>query len=229
MTKNLIAKKSLGQNFLRSEKAVSDMINAISEKYEQELKKGEIEIVEIGGGEGVISKALLEKGFVVNVIELDQRAIEMMSGDIYLQEKIKQEKLRLYNQDVLNTDFREIVNNKKYILIGNIPYYITGLIFRHTFEQTQLPLEAIYMTQKEVTDRVIDAEKESILSLSIKAYGQVRRVAIVKRGSFVPAPNVDSAIIHISEIENKFQNKKEEEKYFLIIKTAFKHKRKIAK
>jgi 16S rRNA (adenine1518-N6/adenine1519-N6)-dimethyltransferase len=225
----LKAKKSLGQNFLRNDKAISDIVNSISNKYESELQSGDIEIIEIGGGEGVVTRAMLERGYTMSVLELDPRAVEEMSSDIYLAEKINEGKLKIYKQDVLETDFSELVNSKKYIVIGNIPYYITGLIFRHIFEQEILPLEVTLMVQKEVAERVARAnEKQNLLSLSVNVYGESKIVSIVKAGSFVPPPKVDSAIINIKNIVFPFKNEPEERLFFTIIKTAFKHPRKIA-
>jgi 16S rRNA (adenine1518-N6/adenine1519-N6)-dimethyltransferase len=227
----LKAKKSLGQNFLRSEKAVRDIVDSLSGEVRQ--------VVEIGGGEGVVTKALLEKGFLVTVVELDTRAVDMMSES--LQNYIKSGKLEIINQDILKTNLSSLVKGEDYALVGNIPYYITGLILRHIFEQEILPKEVTLMVQKEVADRILARNgKESILSLSIKAYGEVSLVSVVKRGSFSPAPKVDSAIFHVKNIQNPFQKNlvsKElgsgeesnlEKRFFEIIKTAFRHPRKVA-
>jgi 16S rRNA (adenine1518-N6/adenine1519-N6)-dimethyltransferase len=227
----LKAKKSLGQNFLRSEKAVQDIVDSLSAEVRQ--------VIEIGGGEGVVTKALLEKGFSVTVVELDARAVDLMSES--LQDYIKSGKLKIVNQDILKTDLSLLVGGEDYVLVGNIPYYITGLILRHIFEQETLPKEVTLMVQKEVADRILARDgKESILSLSIKAYGEVSLISVVKRGSFSPAPKVDSAIFHVKNIQNPFKKNltsKEvelgeksdlEKKFFEIIKTAFRHPRKVA-
>lgn len=219
----LKAKKSLGQNFLRSEKAVQDIVDSLSAEVRQ--------VIEIGGGEGVVTKALLEKGFSVTVVELDARAVDLMSES--LQDYIKSGKLKIVNQDILKTDLSLLVGGEDYVLVGNIPYYITGLILRHIFEQETLPKEVTLMVQKEVADRILARDgKESILSLSIKAYGEVSLISVVKRGSFSPAPKVDSAIFHVKNIQNPFQEsstpRDSEKKFFEIIKTAFRHPRKVA-
>jgi 16S rRNA (adenine1518-N6/adenine1519-N6)-dimethyltransferase len=84
--------------------------------------------------------------------------------------------------------------------------------------------------QKEVAERIVARDKkESILSFSVKAYGEPRYVSTVKRGSFTPSPNVDSAILHVGGISKKFftDNNIKEETYFAVLKAAFAHKRKI--
>lgn len=230
MSEKLKAKKSLGQNFLRSGKAISDIVNSVKNEHILELLSEEIEVIEIGGGEGVVTGELLKKGYAVNVVELDIRAIEKISEDY--KSYIESGKLKLYHKDVLETDFSEIISNsksKKYIVIGNIPYYITGLIFRHIFEQKILPIQVTLMVQKEVADRICHNDnKESIMSLSLKVYGKIRRICTVKRGSFSPAPKVDSAVFTIENIKNPFQTKLEEDLFFTLVKTAFRHPRKIA-
>lgn len=215
----LIAKKSLGQNFLRSETAISAIVNSLEYK--------DLPAIEIGGGEGVVTKALLDKNFEVDVVELDPRAAELMREQF--SEKIKEGKIKIFEQDILQTDFAKLVEDKDYIVVGNIPYYITGLIIRHIFEQMKLPKQATLMVQKEVADRILARSgKESILSLSVKVYGKVELVKVVKRGSFVPAPKVDSAIFTVKNIKNPFANTTQEKLFFEIIKTAFKHPRKVA-
>ncbi len=217
--KYLKPKKSLGQNFLRSQKAIDEIVSAV---------KGDYEIIEIGGGEGVVTRALLDKGHTVRVIELDERAVAKMSGD--LKDFINSGKLEILNQDVLESDFNKIVKTQKYIVVGNIPYYITGLIFRHIFEQEILPSQAILMVQKEVAERVVAKNsKESIISLSVKFYGHPKMISIVRAESFLPPPKVDSAIISIEDIIEKTESTKDLEiKFFILIKAAFKHPRKYA-
>ena len=86
------------------------------------------------------------------------------------------------------------------------------------------------LVQKEVAERVIARDKkESILSMSVKVYGTPRIVSVVKRGSFNPAPNVDSAILHISGISKNFftSHNIEEKTFFEVLKASFAHKRKI--
>lgn len=218
----LKAKKSLGQHFLRSEKALNLLVESVD---------GESKVVfEIGPGEGVLTEKLLEKKLTVFTIEIDKRSIEI------LQEKFKTEienkKLFIIERDCLEVDYSKILLEKnfseEYFLIGNIPYYITGAIFRHTFEQKVLPKEATFLIQKEVAQRIVAHDKkESLLSVSVKIFSNyVKILDIVKAGSFVPPPKVDSAIISIKNILNPFETAEKQEVFFKILKAAFSHKRK---
>ena len=85
----------------------------------------------------------------------------------------------------------------------------------------------VLLVQKEVAERIARAKKESILSLSVKAYGEPKYIQTVKAGSFSPAPKVDSAILSIENISKKFFDEVSEEKFFKVIKTGFLHKRKL--
>ncbi len=213
--KNLVAKKSLGQHFLRSEKALQQI---------KETVTGEFPIFEIGPGEGVLTEKLLGLGGEVYVIEIDKRSIELLKEKFV--EQIKNKKLFIIEEDCLQVDYYKYA--EKYFLVGNIPYYITGAIFRHTFEQKVLPISVTFLVQKEVAQRIVAKDKkESILSISVKIFADglgAKIVDIVKAGSFSPAPKVDSAILQISNIK-KINNY---EKFFEVMKAAFKQKRKFA-
>ncbi len=115
-----------------------------------------------------------------------------------------------------------------YKLVANIPYYITGYILRAFLEANQKPERMILMLQKEVADRIVARDKkESILSIATKAYGTPRIVKKVPARYFTPAPNVDSAVLAITNISNKnFPGVAFEKRFFEIMKTGFAHKRK---
>jgi 16S rRNA (adenine1518-N6/adenine1519-N6)-dimethyltransferase len=212
----LKAKKSLGQHFLRSEKALNEMVGAVV---------GTNPIFEIGPGEGVLTEKLLEKGFTVTVIEIDKRSIEILERKFA--KEIAAKKLFIIERDCLEIDYSKEWGGK-YTLVGNIPYYITGAIFRKSFEQKVLPEQMIFLIQKEVAERIVARDKkESLLSVSIRIFSnQVKIVDIVKAGSFVPPPKVDSAIIAINNISSPFNNLDEQEVFFKILRASFSHKRK---
>ncbi len=215
-------KKSLGQNFLTSEGAIVDILQAA------EVKKDDI-ILEIGPGKGVLTRKLLEAGAVVTAVEKDESLVE------YLRElfsvEIKNEKLVLIEGDILELNVKDALcqTSGKYKLIANIPYYITGQIFRMFLESDYQPTSATLLVQREVAERVVARDgKESILSMSVKVFGNPTYISTVKRGSFNPAPNVDSAILHIADISKKhfLESGASEKRFFEILKVAFAHKRK---
>ena len=215
------AKKSLGQNFLTSKAVAGDIIKAA------DLSSHDT-VLEIGPGKGFLTEELLKKTRKVIVVEKDTRLIE------YLQEKFAEEvmakKLEIIHDDILDFDFAQCnLKSKHYTLVANIPYYITGQILRMFLENAAQPKKMILMVQKEVAQRIVARDnKESILSISVKAYGVPHYVKKVPERYFKPQPKVDSAILLIDGISKRlFQNKKAEEKFFKLVKTGFAHKRKI--
>lgn len=214
----MYAKKSLGQNFLISPRIVEAIVQT------GELKEGEI-VVEIGPGKGTLTKMLLETGAHIKAIEKDDRLIPILKRDF--QEEIAEGKLELIHGDILETDVDTLNLQAPYKVIANIPYYITGALIRNFLSAEIKPSLMILMVQKEVADRIIARDnKESILSLSIKAYATSSLVMNVSRGNFFPIPNVDSAVIKLSNIQNPFENKAAEERFFEIVKSGFAQKRK---
>lgn len=212
------AKKSLGQHFLTSEAAVYHMVTASG------AKKGDV-VLEIGPGKGVLTKALLATGANVIVVEKDDRMIPVLSETFATE--IENKQLAIVPGDILEVDISKIVN-KPYSVVANIPYYITGEIMRLFLEHTTPPKSMTLLVQKEVAERIVARDKkESVLSLSVKAFGTPSLVSVVKRGSFFPIPNVDSAIIHIADISRTQLGTVSPEHFFTIVKTGLAHKRKI--
>ncbi|NCU28241.1 MAG: ribosomal RNA small subunit methyltransferase A [Candidatus Moranbacteria bacterium] len=211
-------KKSLGQNFLKSEKALLKMCES------GDLSDKDV-VLEIGPGMGVLTEKLLERGASVISVEKDDRLIEILQEKFT--EEIKNRRINLIHDDIL--DFSLPKNIKKYKLIANIPYNITGAILKKFLEEEEQPTKMVLLVQKEVAERIIAKDgKESILSISIKAYGQPKYLMTVARGSFSPAPKVDSAIIEISDInKNNFTKRGTEKMFFEIVKAGFSHKRKM--
>ncbi len=215
------AKKALGQHFLKSERALKDIVSA------GEIKKGET-VLEIGPGQGALTEKLLEAGARVVAVEKD-RALMPVLEEKFAKE-IKSGKLELIEDDILKFEISKSWKQKagSWKLIANIPYNITGAIFKKFLSGENQPEKIVVLIQKEVAERIIARDKkESVLSLSVKAYGNPKIISHVPRGAFVPAPNVDSAILEIDNINrNNFKNKKEEDLFFRIIHAGFKSKRK---
>ena len=209
------AKKSLGQNFLKSEKALEQIIDAA------EIQKGET-ILEIGPGKGALTKRLLEKTNKVIAIEKDRRSVEFMKEKF--EKEIKEGRLEILEEDVLNFDENNLGDYK---IIANIPYYITGEILRKFLSSDNNPSSLTVLVQKEVATRIVARDKkESILSISVKIFGEPKYIATVKKEAFKPSPKVDSAILHISNISKEKLKNVTEERFFEVVKSGFSHKRK---
>ncbi len=214
----LTPKKSLGQHFLRSPKALKDIIES-SNLLENDV------VLEIGPGEGVLTEKLLETGACVVAVEKDDRAYEFLL-DLFKAGK-NRGNLTLVHGDILEVDISKYLKIRgKFQVIANIPYYITGILIRKLLTEEPRPSAMTLLVQKEVAERIVAKDgKESLLSLSVKAYGNPRIISTVKKGSFTPPPKVDSAIIRIENI-GPHKAGGYEENFWKITKKAFNAKRK---
>lgn len=216
-------KKSLGQHFLNSPLVPEWMCAAA------EIAMGDI-VVEIGPGTGVLTRALLERGANVIALETDARAIAHLKDGFA--EAVASEQLTVIDQDVRELDVRTIpgLTDHGYKVVANIPYYLSGLLFRVFLESPLQPSTLVYLVQKEVAKRITAdtsrGEKESLLSLSVKLYGQVTYVRTVSRGHFTPPPNVDSAIVAVQNISRERLAGLAESEFFALLHQAFGQKRK---
>ncbi len=128
-----------------------------------------------------------------------------------------------------DSEYPQLALPASFSIVANIPYYITGAILEKFLEKGPRPDRMILLVQKEVADRIIaQDEKESILSISVKAFGTPKIISKVSRGAFTPPPTVDSAILAITDIsDNRFtENNVEISCFFRILKAGFAHKRK---
>ena len=222
MEYNLEAKKSLGQNFLKNKTIIKKIVEE-SRKY---IDKNTT-IVEIGPGTGELTAEILEiypKNQLV-CIEADDRAIPLLN-----QRFENNKNLTLIHQDIRLFDEINSKIGANYIIIANIPYYLTGFIFKKFLESKNQPKTMIFMVQKEIADRGID-KKMSLFSLGLKTYGEPYVFMKVSKGNFTPAPKVDSAVLIIKNInKNIFGEEKTykdlETKYWETAKKAFNSKRK---
>ncbi|MFA4890165.1 MAG: 16S rRNA (adenine(1518)-N(6)/adenine(1519)-N(6))-dimethyltransferase RsmA [Candidatus Paceibacterota bacterium] len=234
--------KFLGQNFLNSKKIIADIMKTA------DLKPDDI-ILEVGPGKGILTEALLKavpRGRVI-AIEKDERLAD------YLNEKFKSipkssdrrkvgySNLEIINGDILKfTDYSMLTTDYK--IVANIPYYITSHFLRKFLEgdpSTSLgakqPSRMVLMVQKEVAERMVArstslrAGKESILSISVKAYGEPKIIKKVPARYFSPAPKVDSAILLVNNISKNFFKDIDEKFFFNLVKQGFSQKRKMLK
>jgi 16S rRNA (adenine1518-N6/adenine1519-N6)-dimethyltransferase len=209
------AKKSLGQNFLMHQQIADRIADAAAIEGKT--------VLEIGPGTGMLTRALLARATKVIALEADAELIPRLSEEFA--EAIAAGKLSLLHQDVRAFDPSTIDGG--YALVANIPYYITGEIFRQFLTAAHKPASMTLLVQKEVAIRIARSKKESLLSLSVKAFGTPSYEFTVPRGAFKPAPNVDSAVISITDIrQDAFAGKGGEEKFFTVLRAGFAHKRK---
>lgn len=222
------SKKSLGQNFLRNESVAKKLVDSAN------ILPNDV-VVEVGPGEGVITQFLLTQARAVIAVEKDESLVA------FLQKKFSAEissgKLILVCDDILNFNPNAYrLEPRAYKLVGSIPYYITGAFIRRFLSIDEQPETIALIIQKEVAERIVARDlkpldsargKESVLSISVKAYGEPRLIQKIGRGSFAPSPKVNSAIFVIENISKNFFKTITEKHFFSLLKRGFAHKRKL--
>lgn len=219
----------LGQHFLHSSKALTDIVNA-----------GEIlptdTIVEIGPGKGVLTRELLKKARKVIAVEKDSFLVTVLRTTF--ENEIATGKLILLEQDIrdfkpeecaeLLSVTRDTSLSASYKVIANIPYYITGFIIRAFLESKLPPTLMVLLIQKEVAERIVAKDgKESIFSISVKVFGEPKLISKVPKGAFNPPPSVDSAVLAIGKIaNNNFKDEIGRSHFFNVVRTGFASPRK---
>ncbi len=181
-------------------------------------------VLEIGPGKGALTKELLRSGAKVVAVEKDKELLPL------LKEKFASE-IHKGQLTLMDADIKDIIKDRSFLarlddykLVANIPYYITGELLRMFLSGQVKPKLVVFLVQKEVAQRVV-SQKESILSLSVKFYGEPELVAGVSSRCFIPEPKVDSAILKI-KLKNSLPYLDYETLFFKVLHAAFSSKRK---
>lgn len=211
-------KKHFGQNFLKSNKALGDIVAS--------AKIGRTDtVVEIGPGKGALTERLLQVAGKVVAIEKDSDLIPFLEEKFA--KEIDEKKLILVHDDILKWNPKsQKLSQGKYILVANIPFYITGAILEYFLAGSFQPKTMALILQKEVAERIVARDgKGSILSLSVQIFGKPTYVGKIPARYFSPPPRVDSAILVIEDIKHML-SPAEEKRFFSLIKSGFGQKRK---
>ena len=215
-------KKSFGQNFLTDTNILQKIVDTA------EIDKN-VNVIEIGPGIGALTEFLAENAAEVMAFEIDDRLIPILTDTLRDFDNVK-----VINEDILKSDLqsriKEFANPDLPIkVVANLPYYITTPILMHLIESKIPFAEFVVMMQKEVADR-ISAEPNTkaygSLSIAVQYYMTAKVAFVVPRTVFVPAPNVDSAILKMTRREQPLVQVKDEDFFFRVSKISFVHRRK---
>lgn len=213
--------KGLGQNFLIN----PSVCPKIAEYGFAESGYG---ILEIGTGFGTLSCELAKGADKVVAVEIDSRLLPVLGETMADFDNFK-----VINADIMKTDLDSLIKQEfdglKVAVCANLPYYITSPVIMKLLE-SEISAEAItVMVQKEAAQRLcarMGTREAGAITAAVNYYGSAELLFNVSRGSFMPAPNVDSAVIQIRP-DNKYRNKIDDrELYFRVIKGAFAQRRK---
>jgi 16S rRNA (adenine1518-N6/adenine1519-N6)-dimethyltransferase len=214
MTNNIriTAKKSLGQNFLVNEGVLDRIVAAADVKSDDT-------IVEIGPGTGALTRRLATTGARIIAIEKDARLIAPLRELFASSPNVS-----VIEGDILA--WQPALTPGSYKVVANIPYYLTSHLLRHMLEEWPEPSCAVLMVQSEVADRMLATPPDmNLLALSVQLYATPSRIMRVSRGSFRPAPDVDSAVVRM-DIRPRTTQDSGASGLLTIAKKAFAQKRK---
>lgn len=215
--------KALGQNFLIN----PEICPRMAEECGAEDCAG---VIEVGPGMGVLTWELSQAARKVVAVELDRRLFPVLEETLEGCENVE-----LVQGDILKLDIKELINEKfggeRVCVCANLPYYITSPVIMHLLE-SGLPISSVtVMVQKEAAQRICAApgEKEcGAVSVSVHYHCVPRLLFHVSRGSFMPPPNVDSAVIRLDLLEKSPVQVDDEKLFFRVARGAFSQRRKTA-
>ncbi len=215
--------KALGQNFLINPSVCPRMA-------EYSLADENTGVIEIGAGIGVLTAELAKIAKKVVCVELDTRLLPILDETLADFDNIE-----IVNADVMKTDLKALIEEKfqgmDVVVCANLPYYITSPVITMLLE-SRLPIKAVtVMIQKEAADRLctpVGSRDSGAITVCTNYYAEVRQLFNVSRGSFMPAPNVDSTVIRLDIREEPAVKVSDEKKFFKMVKAAFAQRRKTA-
>lgn len=215
-------KKSFGQNFLTDTNILQKIVDTA------EIDEN-VNVIEIGPGIGALTEFLAENAAEVMAFEIDERLIPILADTLRDFENVK-----IINEDILKSDLqariKEFTNPELPIkVVANLPYYITTPILMHLIESGISFSEFVVMMQREVADRISaqpNSKSYGSLSIAVQYYMTAKVAFIVPRAVFVPAPNVDSAILKMTRRDKPAVEVEDESFFFKVSKASFTHRRK---
>ncbi|HGC7179405.1 TPA: 16S rRNA (adenine(1518)-N(6)/adenine(1519)-N(6))-dimethyltransferase RsmA [Streptococcus agalactiae] len=215
-------KKSFGQNFLTDTNILQKIVDTA------EIDKG-VNVIEIGPGIGALTEFLAENAAEVMAFEIDDRLIPILADTL-----ARFDNVQVVNQDILKADLQTQIQAFKnpdlpIKVVANLPYYITTPILMHLIEGKIPFAEFVVMMQREVADRISampNTKAYGSLSIAVQYYMTAKVSFIVPRTVFVPAPNVDSAILKMVRRDQPVVSVQDEDFFFRVSKVAFVHRRK---
>jgi 16S rRNA (adenine1518-N6/adenine1519-N6)-dimethyltransferase len=219
--------KGLGQNFLVDENALQKVVKAA------EIRVGDT-ILEVGPGLGSLTRYLASSAQQVVAVELDQKLLPVLhetlapfeNVEIVIGDILELDPGILLESYMLKAD-RSPLSALRYMVVANIPYYITSALIRHLLEAEIQPDRIVLTVQKEVADRICEQPPNlNLLALSVQVYGQPTIAAKIHAGAFYPPPKVDSAVVKIDLFSKPIIPSSELPLFFQLIKAGFSQKRK---
>jgi 16S rRNA (adenine1518-N6/adenine1519-N6)-dimethyltransferase len=208
-------KKSLGQNFMHDPNALEKIVSSAEVTSEDT-------VVEVGPGTGALTEKLAEKARHVFSIELDERLQPILEDkfndvpNVYF----------VFN-DILKTDVSSLVGKTDFIVVANVPYYISSAIIWHFLEPQHRPKRMVMTMQYEVAERIMEKPNNmSLLTVAVQFYGTPTIVNKLSPAVFWPRPNIHSAVMRIDTHQTPPVDVPSAKAFFRVVKAGFSMKRK---
>jgi len=207
--------KGLGQNFMKDPFALETIVSAA------EIQPTDT-VLEIGPGLGSLTRYLAVAAEDVVAVELDQNLLPPLRAVLAPYQNV-----RLIQGDILKLSPQELIAENEYIVVANIPYYITSAVIRHLLEHAPKPRRIVLTVQKEVAERICATPGDmSLLALSVQIYGQPRIAARIPADAFYPAPKVDSGVLVVDIYPAPLVEGELLDTFFKLVRAGFSQKRK---
>jgi 16S rRNA (adenine1518-N6/adenine1519-N6)-dimethyltransferase len=208
-------KKGLGQNFLLDPVALRHIITAA------EIPENST-VLEIGAGLGSLTRYLAQAAQKVVAVELDAELFPILQ-----QVLAKDQNVTLVKGDILKLQPAVLVNQEGYLVVANIPYYITSNLIRHLLEASIKPKRLVLTVQREVAERICAKPGDlSLLALSVQVYGLPKLAGHIPAGAFYPSPKVDSTIVRVDLYPQPLIPAESLDQFFRLAKAGYSQKRK---
>ncbi len=215
---HLKPKKSLGQNFLHDPNALRKIVETANIQPDDT-------VIEIGPGTGTLTVMLATQHPAAKIIavEIDERLRPVLEREVTHYENV-----RLIFDDILKLNVDALPGDKPYMVVANVPYYISSAILKHVLEDTERKPTRLVMTmQQELAERICAEPGDmSLLSVSVQLYGKPHIVSKLSGGAFWPRPNVNSAVLRVDMYPDLRVTVPDEQLFFQVVKAGFSQKRK---
>jgi len=211
----LLPKKSLGQNFIHDTNMLEKIVNTA------EIMPDDT-VVEIGPGTGAMTRVLASKARHVICVEIDKSLRPVLESEL-----AEFDNVLLVFDDILKVDILHLVGTKPFVVVANVPYYITSKIIRQLLDVHRRPRTIVLTIQYEVAERICAEPGDmSLLAVSVQFYGKPSLVTKVNPAVFWPRPDVDSAILRIDPFDHPQFDVPDSKTFFRVVKAGFSQKRK---
>jgi 16S rRNA (adenine1518-N6/adenine1519-N6)-dimethyltransferase len=212
---DITPKKSLGQNFLNDPNALEKIISIA------ELNPDDT-VLEIGAGTGALTEKLAQHAKRVVAVEVDERLFPILGAQMRLYPHVE-----LHLADILTIDLHQVMGDDPYVVVANVPYYITSAILRHLLETLHRPTKLIMTIQTEVAERVVAKPPDmSVLAVSVQFYGKPDIATRFNPAIFYPRPEVGSAVLRVITYDTPPVVVPSEALFFRVVRAGFGQKRK---